>query len=136
MALALGAATTASASSIVHVCGANLCRIDPAQPKRVTHLTRDGRTGSRLPEPVAVGEGHEAQLRQGQPPLRRRRRCPACPQDRRARGRGGHGDAARRHAGRLHPRRLSPGFTYPYYSPPVYGIVPFLFVRGVGAGKS
>jgi hypothetical protein len=31
---------------------------------------------------------------------------------------------------------ISPGFTYPYYSPPVYGIVPFLFVRGVGAGKS
>jgi Tol biopolymer transport system component len=31
---------------------------------------------------------------------------------------------------------ISPGFTYPFYSPPVYGFVPFLFVRGVAAGKS
>ena len=31
---------------------------------------------------------------------------------------------------------ISPGFTYPYYSPPVFGFVPFLFVRDVAAGKA
>jgi hypothetical protein len=43
--LTLACAACASASSIVYVCGANLCRIDPTKPKKVAHLTRDGRAG-------------------------------------------------------------------------------------------
>ena len=31
---------------------------------------------------------------------------------------------------------ISPGFTYPFYSPPVYGLVPFLFVRGANESQS
>ena len=43
--LALGCASSARASSIVYVCAPNLCRIDPAHPKQVTRLTRDGKAG-------------------------------------------------------------------------------------------
>ena len=39
----LACAASAHASSIVYVCAPNLCRIDPAHPAKVTHLTRDGK---------------------------------------------------------------------------------------------
>jgi hypothetical protein len=39
---ALACATSASASSIVYVCRPNLRRLNPAKPRTVTHLTRDG----------------------------------------------------------------------------------------------
>ena len=31
---------------------------------------------------------------------------------------------------------IAPGTTYPYYSPPVYGFVPYLFVRGASERES
>ena len=56
--LALGCASSAPASSIVYVCAPNLCRIDPAHPKQVTRLTRDGKAGGPVdPSPSLSTKG-------------------------------------------------------------------------------
>ena len=56
--LALACASAAHASSIVYVCAPNLCRIDPAHPKKVTRLTRDGKaSGPGLLSPSLSTKG-------------------------------------------------------------------------------
>jgi Tol biopolymer transport system component len=139
--LVLACATSAAASSIVYVCGPNLCRIDPAKPKKLTHLTRDGRAGkgsaygspslSTSGRKLSFVKGNRLYLAQGNATRARRIDEPA-----------GTALTWMRPDGmqvayvRSVNAIISPGFTYPYYSPPVYGIVPFLFVRGVGAGQA
>lgn len=138
--LALGAATTAHASSIVYVCGANLCRVDPTRPRKVVHLTRDGAAkGPVYASPSLSAKGTRLSF------VKANRLYLA-------RGDAGHARRIDEPAGTaltaMRPDGtqvayirgvntiISPGFVYPYYSPPVYGIVPFLFVRGVSAAKS
>ncbi len=138
--LALVAASSASASSIVYVCGPNLCRIDPAKPRKVTHLTRDGvakgpvygspslsTKGKRL----TFVKGNRLYVAQGNATHARRVDEPA-----------GTALTWMRPDGtqvvyiRSVNTIISPGFTYPFYSPPVYGLVPFLFVRPAAGGKA
>jgi WD40-like Beta Propeller Repeat len=136
---ALACASGAQASSVVYVCAPNLCRIDPAHPKKVTRLTRDGKAGGPVygsPSLSTKGtkltfvKGNRLYLAQGNATRARQVDEPA-----------GTALAWMRPDGRqvVYIRSvntiISPGFTYPYYSPPVYGFVPFLFVRDVAAGK-
>jgi hypothetical protein len=141
MVLALGTAATAPATSIVYVCGPNLCRIDPAKPKRVTHLTRDGKAGSGpvYRSPSLSTKGTRLSF------VRANRRYLAAGDATRARRvdeAAGTALTAMRPDGsqvayiRAVNAIISPGFTYPHYSPPVHGIVPFVFVRGTGAVNS
>jgi WD40-like Beta Propeller Repeat len=131
--LALACASAAHASSIVYVCAPNLCRIDPAHPKKVSHLTRDGKANgpvylspslSTKGTKLSFVKGNRLYLAQGN-------------------ARGAHvvAEPAGTAVTRMRPDGrqvayirsvntiISPGFTYPYYSPPIYGFVPFLFVR-------
>jgi Tol biopolymer transport system component len=141
--LALGAASTASASSIVYVCGPNLCHIDPAKPRKVTHLTRDGVAGKKGPV-------------YGSPSLSTRGTRLSFVKGNRLYVARGNATHARRDESapltaltwmrpdgtqvvyiRSVNTIISPGFTYPFYSPPVYGYVPYLFVRpATGGGKT
>jgi len=138
--LALACASGAGASSIVYVCAPNLCRIDPAHPKEVTRLTRDGRASGPVygsPSLSTKGtkltfvKGNRLYLAQGNATRARQVDEPA-----------GSALVWMRPDGRqvLFIRSvntiISPGTFYPYYSPPVYGFVPFLFVRDVSAGKT
>ena len=104
--LALGCASSARASSIVYVCAPNLCRIDPAHPKQVTRLTRDGKAGgpvylspslSTKGTKLSFVKGNRLYLAQGNATHARR--------GRRAGRDRGDADAARRDAGGLHPQR-------------------------------
>jgi Tol biopolymer transport system component len=137
-ALTLALAAPAGASSIVYTCGANLCRIDPKHPKRVTHLTRDGQPGGpRYTSPSLSTNGRTLAFLRARDLML------------------GNRDARRTHkldtgvslswlspdGGRATFIKsistiISPGTTYPYYSPPVYGLVPFLFVRGARERES
>jgi Tol biopolymer transport system component len=139
--LALAAATEAPAASIVYVCGPNLCRIDPAKPRKVTHLTRDGATGkgpvygspslSTKGTRLAFVKGNFLYLAKGDATHARRVKDPV-----------GSALAFMRPDGtqvayiRSVNTTISPGSTYPYYQPPVYGFVPFLFVRSATRGGS
>jgi Tol biopolymer transport system component len=138
--LALACASSAAASSIVYVCAPNLCRIDPAHPGKVTRLTRDGKaTGPVYGSPslstsgrkLAFVKGNRLHLAAGNATRARQVDEPA-----------GSALAWMRPDGRqvLYIRSVntivSPGSFFPYYSPPVYGIVPFLFVRDVSAGRA
>jgi Tol biopolymer transport system component len=139
--LALGAASTASASSIVYVCGANLCRIDAAKPKKVTHLTHDGRAGkgpvygspslSTKGTKLSFVKGNRLYLARAN--ATRARRVDEAPGTALTWMRP---DGTQVAYVRSVNTIISPGYTYPYYSPPVYGFVTLLFVRGVAAGKS
>jgi hypothetical protein len=138
--LALACASGAHASSIVYVCGPNLCRIDPAHPKKVTHLTHDGKAkgpvylspslstkGARL----SFVKGNSLYLAQGNATRARKIQEPV-----------GTAVTRMRPDGRqvVYIRSvndiISPGFTYPYYSPPIYGFVPYVFVRDVAGDKA
>lgn len=139
--LTLACAACASASSIVYVCGANLCRIDPTEPKKVAHLTRDGRAGrgavygspslSTSGRKLSFVKANRLYLAQGNATRARRIDEPAGTALTWMRP-----DGTRVAYIRSVNTIISPGFTYPYYSPPVYGIVPFLFVRGLGGGTA
>lgn len=139
--LTLACAACASASSIVYVCGANLCRIDPTKPKKVAHLTRDGRAGrgavygspslSTSGRKLSFVKANRLYLAQGNATRARRIDEPAGTALTWMRP-----DGTRVAYIRSVNTIISPGFTYPYYSPPVYGIVPFLFVRGLGGGTA
>jgi Tol biopolymer transport system component len=133
--LALACASAAHASSIVYVCAPNLCRIDPAHPKKVTRLTRDGQARGPVygsPSLSTKGtnlsfiKGNRMYLAQGNATRARRINEPA-----------GTAVTRMRPDGRqvVYIRSvndiISPGFTYPYYSPPIYGLVPYVFVRDV-----
>jgi hypothetical protein len=138
--LALACASSAAASSIVYVCGPNLCRIDPAHPKKGTHLTRDGKARGPVylsPSLSTKGtkltfvKGNSLYLAQGNATRARKVQEPA-----------GTAVTRMRPDGRqvVYIRSvndiISPGFTYPYYSPPIYGFVPYLFVRDVAGDKA
>ncbi len=135
--LALAGAPSAGASSIVYVCAPNLCRIDPAHPKKVAHLTRDGRPGGPVylsPSLSTKGtrlsfiRGNRLYIARGDATRAHRVDEPVGTAVTRTRP-----DGAQVAYIRSVNTIISPGYTYPYYSPPVYGFVPFLFVR-VGAG--
>ena len=137
--LALACASGARASSIVYVCAPNLCRIDPAHPGKVTHLTRDGRAGgpvylspslSTSGRRLAFVKGNRLYLAQGNAAHARRVDEPAGTAVARMRP-----DGAQVAYIRSVNAVISPGFVYPYYSPPTYGLVPFLFVRAGTADK-
>jgi Tol biopolymer transport system component len=138
VALVLALAAPAGAASIVYTCGANLCRIDPKKPKRVTHLTRDGKIGGpRYTSPSLSADGRKLAFLHGQDLML------AGGDARRAR-KIDNGvslswlspDGGRAAFVKSINTIISPGFTYPYYSPPVYGLVPFLFVRGASESES
>ena len=131
--LALGCASSARASSIVYVCAPNLCRIDPAHPKQVTRLTRDGRTGgpvylspslSTKGTKLSFVKGNRLYLAQGNATRARRVDEPVGTAVTRMRPDGTQ-VAYIRSVNTI----IAPGYVYPYYSPPVYGFVPFLFTR-------
>jgi hypothetical protein len=137
--LAMGCAPSAHASSIVYVCGPNLCRIDPAHPKKVTRLTRDGKPkGPVYASPslstngrkLAFVKANSLYLAQGNATHARKVKEPA-----------GTAVTRMRPDGRqvVYIRSvntiISPGTFFPYSSPPVYGFVPYLFVREVSADK-
>jgi WD40-like Beta Propeller Repeat len=135
--LALACASRAEASSIVYVCGPNLCRIDPAHPKKVTRLTRDGKASGPVylsPSLSTKGtrlsfiKGNRLYLARGDATGARRVDEPVGTAVTRTRPDGTQ-VAYIRSVNTI----ISPGYTYPYYSPPAYGFVPFLFVRA-GAG--
>jgi Tol biopolymer transport system component len=138
--LALACASDAHASSIVYVCGPNLCRIDPAHPKKVTHLTRDGRRGGPVylsPSLSTKGtklsfiKGNHLYIARGDATQAHKVDEPVGTAIARTRP-DGKQVAYIRSVNTI----ISPGYTYPYYSPPVYGFVPFLFVRAGAGGKS
>jgi hypothetical protein len=136
--LALALAAPSGAASIVYTCGANLCRIDPKKPKRVTHLTRDGKQGGpRYSSPSLSTNGRtlsflkarDLMLANGNARARRKidnsvSLAWLAPSGRQV--------ALIKSISTI----ISPGFTYPFYSPPVYGFVPFLFVRGANETES
>jgi hypothetical protein len=131
--LALACASAAHASSIVYVCAPNLCRIDPAHSKKVTHLTRDGKArGPDYTSPSLSTRGtkltfvkcNRLYLAKGNATNARQVNEPAGTAVARMRPDGTQ-VAYIRSVNTI----ISPGFTYPYYSPPIYGFVPFLFVR-------
>ena len=137
--LALGYASSAQASSIVYVCAPNLCRIDPAHPKKVTRLTRDGKAGgpvylspslSTKGTKLSFVKGNRLYLAQGNATHARRVDEPV-----------GTAVTRMRPEGRRWPTSAAstpssrPGYVYPYYSPPVYGFVPFLFTRPASGAK-
>ena len=78
-------------------------RSGPSQEGHAPDPRRQGRWAG-LSEPVAVDQGHEAQLRQGQPPVPRAGQRHARAPGRRAGRDRGDADAARRDAGGLHPQ--------------------------------
>src|SRR4051794_3311578 len=138
MALVLALAAPAGAASIVSPCGVNLCRIDPKKPKRVTHLTRDGKSGGpRYSSPSLSADGRTLAFLRAQDLMLADRDA------RRARkidngvslswlSPDGHQAAFVKSISTI----IAPGTTYPYYSPPVYGFVPFLFVQGASESES
>jgi Tol biopolymer transport system component len=137
----LACATSASASSIVYVCGPNLCRIDPAQPKKVTHLTRDGRAGkgpvygspslSTKGTKLSFVKGNRLYLALGN--ATHAHRDDSAPLTALTWMRP---DGTQVVYIRSVNTIISPGYTYPYYSPPVYGFIPYLFLRGVADDKA
>ena len=131
--LALACASSAAASSIVYVCAPNLCRIDPAHPKKVAHLTRDGKASGPVYASPSLStrgtkltfvKGNRLYLAKGNATSARQVNEPAGTAVARMRPDGTQ-VAYIRSVNTI----ISPGYTYPYYSPPVYGFVPFLFVR-------
>ena len=137
--LALGCVSSAPASSIVYVCAPNLCRIDPAHPKQVTRLTRDGKAGgpvylspslSTRGTKLSFVKGNRLYIAQGNATHARRVDEPAGTAVTRMRPDGTQ-VAYIRSVNTI----ISPGYTYPYYSPPIYGFVPFLFTRPVSGAK-
>ncbi len=139
--LVLACATSAAASSIVYVCGPNLCRIDPAKPRKVTHLTRDGRAGkgpvygspslSTSGRKLSFVKANRLYLAQGDATHARQvKDAPLAaltwmrPDGRQV--------AYIRSVNTI----ISPGFTYPYYSPPIYGFVPYLFLGDAAGDKT
>ena len=137
--LAMGCAPSALASSIVYVCTPNLCRIDPAHPKKVTHLTRDGKAKgpvylspslSTKGTKLSFVKGNSLYLAQGNATRARKIQEPVGTALTRMRP-DGRQVAYIRSVNTI----ISPGYTYPYYSPPIYGFVPFLFTRPISGDK-
>jgi WD40-like Beta Propeller Repeat len=137
--LALACAESAAASSIVYVCTPNLCRIDPAHPKKVTHLTRDGKAKgpvylspslSTKGTKLSFVKGNRLYIAQGNAMRAHVVDEPAGTAVTRMRP-DGRQVAYIRSVNTI----ISPGYTYPYYSPPIYGFVPFLFTRPVSGDK-
>jgi hypothetical protein len=138
VALVLALAAPAGAASIVYTCGANLCRIDPKKPKRVTHLTRDGKSGGpRYSSPSLSADGRTLSFLKGQDLFLANRNAGS-----RRKLESGTSLAWLAPSGRQVAliksisTIIAPGTSYPYYSPPVYGLVPFLFVRGANETES
>ena len=138
--LALACASSAQASSIVYVCAPNLCRIDPAHPKKVTRLTRDGKASgpvylspslSTKGTKLSFVKGNRLYLAQGNATHARRVDEPVGTAVTRMRPDGTQ-VAYIRSVNTI----ISPGYTYPYYSPPIYGFVPFLFTRPAPATRA
>ena len=137
--LALACASSAPASSIVYVCTPNLCRIDPAHPKKVTRLTRDGKAKgpvylspslSTKGTKLSFVKGNRLYIAQGNATRAHVVDEPAGTAVTRMRP-DGRQVAYIRSVNTI----ISPGYTYPYYSPPIYGFVPFLFTRPVSGDK-
>jgi hypothetical protein len=137
--LALACVSSAQASSIVYVCVPNLCRIDPAHPKKVTHLTRDGKAKgpvylspslSTKGTKLSFVKGNSLYLAQGNATRARKIQEPVGTALTRMRP-DGRQVAYIRSVNDI----ISPGFTYPYYSPPIYGFVPYLFTRPFSGDK-
>ena len=137
--LALGCVSSAQASSIVYVCAPNLCRIDPAHPKKVTRLTRDGKAKgpvylspslSTKGTKLSFVKGNRLYIAQGNATRAHVVDEPAGTAVTRMRP-DGRQVAYIRSVNTI----ISPGYTYPYYSPPIYGFVPFLFTRPVSGDK-
>jgi hypothetical protein len=138
IALVLALAAPAGAASIVYTCGVNLCRIDPKTPKRVTHLTRDGKSGGpRYSSPSLSKDGKKLSFLKGQDLILANRSAGG-----RRKLESGVSLAWLAPSGRQVVliksinTIISPGFTYPYYSPPVYGFVPYVFVRDPNESQS
>jgi hypothetical protein len=134
VALVLALAAPAGAASTVYTCGPNLCRIDPKKPKRVTRLTRDGKQGGpRYTSPSLSTDGRRLSFIKGQDLMLAN-----------ARARSARRLESNASLAWLAPSGrqvaviksintiIAPGTFYPYYSPPVYGFVPFLFLRDPG----
>ena len=137
--LAMGCAPSALASSIVYVCTPNLCRIDPAHPKKVSHLTRDGKANgpvylspslSTKGTKLSFVKGNRLYIAQGNGTRAHVVDEPAGTAVTRMRP-DGRQVAYIRSVNTI----ISPGYTYPYYSPPVYGFVPFLFTLSSSGAK-
>jgi Tol biopolymer transport system component len=137
--LAIGCAASASASSIVYVCAPNLCRIDPAHPKKVTRLTHDGKAGgpvylspslSTKGTKLSFVKGNRLYIAQGNATHARRIDEPPGTAVTRMRPDGTQ-VAYIRSVNTI----ISPGYVYPYYSPPIYGFIPFLFTRPASGDK-
>jgi hypothetical protein len=137
--LALACVTSAQASSIVYVCGPNLCRIDAAHPQKVTHLTHDGKAAgpvylspslSTSGKKLTFIKGNRLYIGQGNATHARRVNEPAGTAVARMRP-DGRQVAYIRSVNTI----ISPGYTYPYYAPPIYGFIPFLFTRPVSGDK-
>jgi WD40-like Beta Propeller Repeat len=137
--LAMGCAPSALASSVVYVCTPNLCRIDPAHPKKVTRLTRDGKANGPVylsPSLSSKGtklsfvKGNRLYIAQGNATRAHVVDEPAGTAVTRMRP-DGRQVAYIRSVNTI----ISPGYTYPYYSPPIYGFVPFLFTRPISGDK-
>lgn len=126
------------ASSIVFVCGPNLCRLDPKTGK-TTALTRDGQSGRHgraYGSPSLSRDGRQLafiyanDLFVARSDGSRRRRLDRGPflaylsPD-------GRQVAYSRSIYDL----ISPATFYPTYSPAVYGLLPYLFVRPLTGGK-
>jgi Tol biopolymer transport system component len=138
--LALACVTSAQASSIVYVCGPNLCRIDAAHPQKVTHLTHDGKAAgpvylspslSTSGKKLAFIKGNRLYIGQGNATHARSVDDPPGTAVARMRP-DGRQVAYIRSVNTI----ISPGFTYPYYAPPVYGFIPYLFTRPAAGDKS
>jgi WD40 repeat protein len=129
IALTLALAAPAGAASIVYVCGSNLCRIDPKKPKHVTRLTRDGvAKGPVYRSPGLSTDGRTLAFIKG-------RELYTANRNARATHKLEAADLAW-----LSPNGrlvafvrsttviIDPGI-FPCCRPPVYGMVPYLFVR-------
>jgi Tol biopolymer transport system component len=133
---ALALAGPAGAASIVYVCGSNLCRIDPKKPKHVTQLTRDGQAkGPVYRSPSLSTDGRKLSFVKGRDLYTANRNAKAAHKLEAA-------DLAwlspdGRHVAFVRSTTviIDPGI-FPCCRPPVYGQVPFLFLRDPSQDKA
>jgi hypothetical protein len=136
VALALMFAAPASAASIVYVCGTNLCRVDPQKPKHVTRLTRDGKAGGPVyRSPSLSTDGRRLAFVKGRVLYTADHNARA-PHELEAADLAWLSPDGREVAFvRSMTVIIDPGF-YPCCHPPVYGQVPFLFLRAPTTAKA
>jgi hypothetical protein len=132
VALALMLAAPAGAASIVYVCGANLCRVDPTKPKHVTRLTRDGKAGGPVyRSPSLSTDGRRLAFVKGRDLYVANARARAARKLDTADLAWLSPDGSQVAYVRSVRVIIDPG-TFPCCRPPTYGLVPFLFLRGPG----